>query len=397
MINPCMSAKEFYLKRLKDYDANFNFYDTITTNFPNASCINILSIGCGGNPVEYPALEEFFYPSKILFIGIDIEEEAIKECQETYAERVNAEFHVVDATNSKAIKKLFENQPVHIIVSRHPELYSSMEQLRQTVNIFEKIFISSIPKLLVPGGTLLVSNFLQEEKERLKEILPLITQRSYFELPQIENSLFTTIFEKTHLNDILHGLFYDKYFGGVNNFQPKLALGHNKKIDNKSSSFIVCQQIIIKFLYENLKINNNMTYPETFKILFFLFIAVIEKNKTCNSEIICQKISQALKDSIIDSNNIVRFNFELKWSEWSLRKYVDYPALWDYVIFKISKSVLQAALNSSSDSLEIFKNCQDALCLETTKPIRTKFFKPEMQSNIEEVKTDSFEERSPLT
>jgi hypothetical protein len=216
--------------RLNELEQNGQFISALQARFPETAQINILSIGCGDEPYELEALRPFFNERQLAFnyVGIDVNEDDIKVCQGNYQNNNNVKFQVIDGMNYPEIAKLFQGD-IHIILMRHPMLFSQNPPTAHISKFFERMFTTTIPYLLAEGGNLIVSLYHPEEKSSFLELTKLITDAQPIALSESTKVFYQTEYVVTPLGDMPRELYSDRYFFTVPNFQPNLVMRAEKE------------------------------------------------------------------------------------------------------------------------------------------------------------------------
>jgi hypothetical protein len=213
-----------YQQRLTELNQQIGFVESLKKKFPNAS-LNVLSIGCGDDLIEREAVVNFFraHQLSIHFIGIDVDDMAIKNCKDKYHHDPHTQYHVLDGMKYDEIKKLFAGE-IHVIVLRHPLLYQDWAETKFVSMCFNRILTTTVPYVLAEGGLLLTSLYHPEEKHIYDKLINLIAT----EIPVAINE------NKQHLKHVEERVFYnvttmvdvyeDYYFYVSSDFTPSLCL-----------------------------------------------------------------------------------------------------------------------------------------------------------------------------
>lgn len=152
-----LRAIDFYIKRLQQFQQATNFIELLQQNFP-AETLNVISIGCGPNPIEIPALEAIL-KRKFNYTGIDTSRSDIDKNNQQFKENDLIKFYNVDASNLNAVKMLFVEK-AHLIILRHPILNIKRPDF---ISPFLDIYLKVIPYILEEKGSIIVSNYHPNE------------------------------------------------------------------------------------------------------------------------------------------------------------------------------------------------------------------------------------------
>ncbi len=236
------AAINFYYERLTDFNEKTNFVKNLIEKFPNTKKFNVISIGFGKYPIEFQALKKLFneHGLDINFNGYEVNENKLNYARKQYASEENIKLHLIDGTDYSAIGKTLGNDPVHIMVLRHPVLNPK----RRDVNApFRSIFTETVPFLLAEDGCLLTSIYTDPEAEKVRELMKTIDCPNFKELKPAQ-----TVFWKAEKSTVQWGysgitsqstdLWAEKYFFGVSEFKPShfFALEKNKIEFNQEKS-----------------------------------------------------------------------------------------------------------------------------------------------------------------
>lgn len=220
-----------YAQRLAALENEHRVFSSVQHNFPDAKTINILSIGCGEDPVEPELIEELFKQKglQVKFVGIDIDNSAIKECQKKYANKDNFSFQCIDGVKFNKIAAEVENGQYHIIIDRHPVFVPNSP----FINHFRYIFSSTVPYLLASGGTLVTSIYGEEEREPFLEVIKTITDAKPVQLRESKTVLAEIDRRPTFFRVNEVECYADRFVYAYPNFSPNKVI----QIEKENSVF----------------------------------------------------------------------------------------------------------------------------------------------------------------
>lgn len=192
--------------------------------------LRILSIGCGGLPIEIDAFAAFRKDKEFSYTGFDIDENEIVRCKEHCAANKipGCQFFALDCTDYSTMWELLEKEPADIVVIRHPVFnVLSLDVYRA----FQTILTKTAPYLLTENGCMLVSIYTEKELSACHTMLSAITTQpeQYFTLTPnleapvlvIENTLSSSD-EYAHARNV--SLHAEQYFFVLPEFTPSSLL-----------------------------------------------------------------------------------------------------------------------------------------------------------------------------
>jgi hypothetical protein len=290
---------DLYLQRLQELNLTHTLMQSLAESFPQTNTFNILSIGCGDEPLEIPALEDFFKTQKYTFnyIGIDIEAADIQTCKNKYAEKTNYQFHVISGTDHIKIKELFANKDIHIIILRHPVLYPN----HKVTPIFISMITTSVPYLLSPGGTLLTSLHFKEEKNLFLELMKSVTFKEPQELLTCSRNYIRQEAPDNFFKQPVT-LYADQYFIAITKFQPTPLIKAEKQ--NDFSPLKISSVLINEFIQ---KLHPQLESADIKNLLFKAFKEVTSHDISLKESISNQLAWEIEKKIKYDNENLKEF------------------------------------------------------------------------------------------
>lgn len=359
------AVAEHYEQCLHKLAQEHDFLGVLERNFPGQT-INVLSIGCGDKPIELDAIQNVF-KGKINFVGLDIEEEAIRNCEKV--KHPNAEFFVANAADKVTLQKVLQGKKFHVVIFRHPVIDANNNDfLNATVYQFEKMFCAIIPSLLLEGGTLLTSFFLPEEINNFKSILPVITDQELKEFPEYTSpsTLYATIGRPTALTTLEIPLYYDRYFTAVINIKFKVILQENFYIDIKATKLYSNFSTLLFEMIQIANASSNSGY--IFQCM--LHALIIELSKVSpdasvvtidqtNHHLIAAK--QFILSSVKSDNDNLKNDFKLPDIAWKFLRYAKNNNLLHEKVDLFVRFIIQAICSSpkitnDNDAKSIYVN-----------------------------------------
>lgn len=220
-IDPTQKLANEYYKKLELLESTQGFLAQLLLSFPKTSCLNVLSIACGWEPIELQALKQFFNKHNLSFnyLGTDIDSTNIDGCKKKYSSEKNAKFVCLDSVDHEQLSTILKEQDmqdIHLVIARHPVFV--LDDIK-CFNSFTKIFNKTIPTLLKPGGSLLVSIYNDTECEQFIDVMKAVTDSKPITLPES-----TAIFRGKETRGFLGytvELYSDRYFYAYTQFQAK--------------------------------------------------------------------------------------------------------------------------------------------------------------------------------
>lgn len=218
-------AEDQYLHYLKSLVSEHNLIDSLRAQFPNKKTINVLSIGCGSQPVEISALTNILDSADLTlnYVGIDINESVIASCRQQFSKKPYCQFHAINGVQYQELELLLKKagqDETHIIIMRHPVLLHSSPYLA----CFDRMFLTTIPYLLAKGGSLIVSIYTESEKDHFLRIMEKITSAKPICAPENKTHLAEVDVIPTFLQDITIECYAERFCFAYMNFAPHLAL-----------------------------------------------------------------------------------------------------------------------------------------------------------------------------
>jgi hypothetical protein len=375
---------------------------SLESNF-QVTTYNILSLACGEFPYEIEALTAFFHQAQKSFnyIGIDTDREAISINQRNYQHCHHIKFHLEDITAIDNIKLILDNQPVHLIISRHPILFLN----NPAAEVFKYAFLTTVPYLLAPGGTLLASLFYQQEAEHFCQMLPPICTNEIITLPEDPSNHCAVESVCYGLTEISAPKSYDHYFFAVINFKPTQAIvvEKNNNLADKITDEIFSQTvtrgveiILAAMLTENYLLQNQTTMQN---FLLNIVNTLIDRKSQITECSLPRQVLAIIEISIkaIDKNNFANTPGDvLEKISWSLVKRVfdekTAAAKITALLTSIMRIIMKQMLYSIKYDFANFKeNCLASLELIARRPLLLDLIAQPPATNQDDVFSSRFD------
>lgn len=216
-----------YNRRLQTLNETYHVFASLKQNFPECKTIDVLSIGCGEDPIEAECIDQLLKNQglSINFVGIDVDKEAIGKCKHTHKLKNHFQFHCLSGNDTNEIAKAINGKQYHLIITRHPVFVPNSPYVRH----FERIFATTVPYLLASNGALIASIYGDEERHPFLKTMSHITDTQPVELK--ESSGFVaefdprpTFFQMKHVP--CHA---DRFVYAFPNFKTNLAIELERK------------------------------------------------------------------------------------------------------------------------------------------------------------------------
>lgn len=293
---------EQYQQRLKQLDEQHRLTQSLKINFPGINTINVLSIGCGHEPVELPALENFLEAKgfTLNYIGIDVEQNAIDDCNTRFA-GPTSRFRNINGNNVDQIRRLFSSN-IHIIVLRHPLLFEEFGQTKKIAEEFKTILTQAVPQLLANHGILLASIYLPEEKKSFEQMLTMVSSQPMTQLPANETIQSHTAYRPNFFDSPVESCkdiyYYDRYFLAIIDFKARPALLAEIQFGNFGSGVLEKYEAIVDNIKQYLFAEDGTTFKtKIIKIIALATHCILEQSDE-------EKALTALTNTLNDPDNL---------------------------------------------------------------------------------------------